>query len=53
MNRHVSVHHRELLPPELYPCTEPGCKFSVQGRGFGRKDHLKRHMSNVHTRLEP
>jgi hypothetical protein len=49
MNRHVSVHHRALLPQQLYFCTERGCKYSREG--FGRRDHLLRHFKKVHGML--
>jgi len=54
MRRHLVVHHSSQTPglsQSRYLCSEPGCRFA-QG-GFGRKDHLTRHMRRAHSRLTP
>lgn len=45
MKRHVSVHHRALVPRQTNFCTESGCKYSREG--FGRRDNLLRHLRKV------
>ncbi|KAH7411285.1 hypothetical protein BKA64DRAFT_377686 [Cadophora sp. MPI-SDFR-AT-0126] len=47
LKRHVVVHDPVSAP--AYLCTEKGCEYGV--KGFKRKDNLKRHMENIHSRL--
>jgi len=51
MTRHVSVHHPRHISAPQYLCPETGCKYAI--RGFGRRDHLGRHIRRWHTRLVP
>jgi len=54
MKRHIVVHHSSQIPglsQPRYLCSEQGCRFSQAG--FGRKDHLTRHMRRAHSRLTP
>lgn len=49
MKRHISVHHRALIPQQSYFCTESGCRYVREG--FGRRDNLVRHFKKVHGML--
>lgn len=54
MRRHIVVHHSHHIPGLTQPrylCSEPGCRFGQVG--FGRKDHLTRHIRRAHSRLTP
>jgi hypothetical protein len=54
MRRHIVVHHSSQTPglsQPRYLCSEQGCRFAQTG--FGRKDHLTRHMRRAHSRLAP
>jgi DNA-directed RNA polymerase subunit RPC12/RpoP len=54
MRRHIVVHHSSQIPglsKPRYLCSESGCGFAQAG--FGREDHLTRHMRRAHLRRTP
>jgi len=51
MTRHVSVHHPGHISVPQYLCPETGCKYAI--KGFGRRDHLGRHIRRRHRRPVP
>jgi len=51
MKRHVQTNHPGILPRERHYCPRNDCKYFTCG--FGRKDHLKRHMEKIHEILKP
>ncbi|KAK6850213.1 ankyrin repeat protein [Apiospora arundinis] len=46
LDRHKSLHHGE--PGRGFHCPKPGCRYFEGGQTFSRKDHLKRHMGQMH-----